>query len=726
MPFGSLAPDVTDPTDIGGQPVEGTALGPGLSWLARKYVPHVIAGILNLPQQAAQASEDLRTTGEYDPAAPVNAALMTMGGTGFGAPRGAIGAGPTLQRSVLPMDEASRMARAADQGYTIPAYHATKEEFDTFDPRKTGDIGIHFGTAEQANQVIKPYLSAASGKPTGYEEGANILPVQLKMDNPLRVKDQFSTLGTRFINRAKQWTLETPNFLANAAERGEIYEAAKRADLARRRGGGDWSIQLDPSKDNARQAYEGASRDFWQAIQKSAQRQGYDGLVYSNRVEGKGDSYVVFDPSQVRSRFAAFDPANQGSGYLLGAGPTDRRAASALIAGASDQPTGIRAYHGSPYDFDRFDLSKIGTGEGSQAYGHGLYFSELPEVAAGYRKQLAHSPNVYLDNKNVGPVSELVAPPMKVGSLSSTVTTPGVRAGLSNPNLSALPERAQEALAGSGSVGSLDEAIATMREQAGQSWRGKAAQKIWNERADALEALRGRLEIRPGGRMYEVNINARPEQFLDWDRPLSEQHPEVQQALTSLGVSIPKPPQMATIADPVIRGIVRRALGQNEGKAENLGLIIDNDAGLYHSAIQHAKNRGRDLEGEDIRASDYVEQQARPFLDALHHAQNSTAAQVMQRAYGNPMHGGDLIGKNTATPEELTAGLRESGIPGIRYLDQGSRGSGQGTSNYVVFDDKLIDIIRKYGLAGLAAGPAAAGGASAFGSLSPRLPDQSQ
>jgi hypothetical protein len=34
----------------------------------------------------------------------------------------------------------------------------------------------------------------------------------------------------------------------------------------------------------------------------------------------------------------------------------------------------IRAYHGSPHDFDRFDLSKIGTGEGAQArlrrYGH--------------------------------------------------------------------------------------------------------------------------------------------------------------------------------------------------------------------------------------------------------------------------------------------------------------------------------------------------------------------
>ena len=44
---------------------------------------------------------------------------------------------------------------------------------------------------------------------------------------------------------------------------------------------------------------------------------------------------------------------------------------------------GIRAFHGSPHDFDKFDVSKIGTGEGAQAYGHGLYFAENEGVAKG-------------------------------------------------------------------------------------------------------------------------------------------------------------------------------------------------------------------------------------------------------------------------------------------------------------------------------------------------------
>jgi len=49
----------------------------------------------------------------------------------------------------------------------------------------------------------------------------------------------------------------------------------------------------------------------------------------------------------------------------------------------------IKAYHGSPYDFDKFDASKIGTGEGAQSYGYGHYLAESEKVASGYRDRLA-------------------------------------------------------------------------------------------------------------------------------------------------------------------------------------------------------------------------------------------------------------------------------------------------------------------------------------------------
>jgi hypothetical protein len=46
-------------------------------------------------------------------------------------------------------------------------------------------------------------------------------------------------------------------------------------------------------------------------------------------------------------------------------------------------------YHGSPHKFNKFDMSKIGTGEGAQAYGHGLYFAESPVVAKSYQEALS-------------------------------------------------------------------------------------------------------------------------------------------------------------------------------------------------------------------------------------------------------------------------------------------------------------------------------------------------
>jgi hypothetical protein len=46
----------------------------------------------------------------------------------------------------------------------------------------------------------------------------------------------------------------------------------------------------------------------------------------------------------------------------------------------------LDVYHGSPYKFDKFDPTKIGTGEGAQAYGHGLYFAENPSVAGEYAR----------------------------------------------------------------------------------------------------------------------------------------------------------------------------------------------------------------------------------------------------------------------------------------------------------------------------------------------------
>ncbi len=49
------------------------------------------------------------------------------------------------------------------------------------------------------------------------------------------------------------------------------------------------------------------------------------------------------------------------------------------------------AYHGTPHRFDNFSLEAIGTGEGHQAHGWGLYFAGNRGVSEGYREQLRDS-----------------------------------------------------------------------------------------------------------------------------------------------------------------------------------------------------------------------------------------------------------------------------------------------------------------------------------------------
>lgn len=44
----------------------------------------------------------------------------------------------------------------------------------------------------------------------------------------------------------------------------------------------------------------------------------------------------------------------------------------------------ITAFHGSPAQFEKFDLSKIGSGAGNEYYGRGVYFTESPELAKSY------------------------------------------------------------------------------------------------------------------------------------------------------------------------------------------------------------------------------------------------------------------------------------------------------------------------------------------------------
>ena len=82
--------------------------------------------------------------------------------------------------------------------------------------------------------------------------------------------------------------------------------------------------------------------------------------------------------------------------------------AEMLGAMANRTVSPLDVYHGSPHRFPptarnplgEFDASKIGTGEGAQVYGHGLYTAEAPAVATEYAKTLS-SKSMTIDNQPI-------------------------------------------------------------------------------------------------------------------------------------------------------------------------------------------------------------------------------------------------------------------------------------------------------------------------------------
>lgn len=183
----------------------------------------------------------------------------------------------------------------------------------------------------------------------------------------------------------------------------------------------------------------------------------------------------------------------------------------------SGEKAGIKAYHGSPHDFDEFKTEAIGTGEGVQLYGHGLYFAESEDVARGYRDALA---------------SRKPKPTYKGRGYDE----------LEGPEYRALA--AIEALVTSNSIGKLSPkeakglAITALKQQ-----KKRAAENIdpaireerlkdYDEDLAALESMSPD-DIVIGGSMYKVNIDADPDELVDWDAPVSEQPKAVQEVVAA-------------------------------------------------------------------------------------------------------------------------------------------------------------------------------------------------
>ena len=321
--------------------------------------------------------------------------------------------------------------------------------------------------------------------------------------------------------------------------------------------------------------------------------------IATSFVPGVGDvagAYADYkDISENWARMNALSKTAAVGAAALGAVPflPSRSQMHAGGAALQDAVQKIKAYHGSPHDFDRFSTSQIGTGEGAQRYGHGLYFAENEDVAKGYK-----SSTNYADKKR-----------QFLSELPEDADIDEVMDVLENTDTFSPQMR---------------ELVSALAEDdwLGFDYPAQAITAATSKNIDNFDVSPRLKKAVDSGSMYQVEIDASPDEFLDWDLPLSDQSELVLKNLRQNASKLKK--------DLYLRG----------GIEEVINAPLQTGQGLQ-SRIR------TELRGE-VEAAQY---------------------------------------------------LNNMGVKGIRYKDGNSRGADGGTSNYVVFDENLISIARKYGIA---------------------------
>jgi hypothetical protein len=310
----------------------------------------------------------------------------------------------------------------------------------------------------------------------------------------------------------------------------------------------------------------------------------------------------------------------------------------------------LDVYHGSPHRFPptaknplgEFDASKIGTGEGAQAYGHGHYLAEARGVGSGYQKDLGGGWRTAFNDEWSG---NLPQPAPLAGSM------------ISKHN------------------GNIEAAVADLRSSSEPAYRQAGD---WLEKQHAA----GAVQTKELGSLYKVDLpDEQIAKMLDWDKPLSQQPTALKPLLKDIENA------GAFAAEKI------KVLAQQPGLADWAKRDLMNDAAQIATSKspQHVSGVLKRMQ------LDYgISPDSGPFKNV---ANDFLGFVKGMQAVPNMDTGGGAISYLQARygQEAASKMLRDAGIPGIRYLDGGSRVGGKGTSNFVVFPggESMLTILER-------------------------------
>jgi len=317
----------------------------------------------------------------------------------------------------------------------------------------------------------------------------------------------------------------------------------------------------------------------------------------------------------------------------------------------------IEGYHGTPHSFNQFDFSHMGSGEGAQAYGWGGYLAELEDTSIGYRDALSGGKKVSVVDGVRG-----VEPTAMENWVFNNY---GGDAKKAYKRLSESPRATEvkDKLLNSSKVDELglgfsDYDIAKMDFDNFQA------------KLNEIKALEGKkLTFEPAGHMYEVEVNANPDELLDWDKPISQ--------------------QSSVIKDASSKFIEKYSKGIEASRIKSI--LGDDPTGedLYELPQFLSQNGGLLSSNSPKATSEYLD---------------SIGVKGIKYADGNSRNADWQL----STPDTTVSGkwmVKDANKPnskGLQYENEfeardalGKRGE---TSNYVVFNDKIMKIAKKYGV----------------------------
>ena len=365
------------------------------------------------------------------------------------------------------------------------------------------------------------------------------------------------------------------------------------------------------------------------------------------------------------------------------------------IVPPTETEPGIIAFHGSGADFDEFRLEMIGTGEGSQAYGYGLYFTDSEDIAKFYKDTVGQERNQIqfkgkpLDSVYTADIYE------NFGDDISEIIQKAKEMGVAGGD----EEIIEDAVIGV--FANLSQGLSNMKDaqaavdslRSGRSTGFSPEKTIYRY---FIEPEVKEADI-PEGKMYKVALSPKPDELLDYDRSLSEQSDSVQEkAKKVLSLLYPdvKNPALSMRGSDLLKQIENR-VAVSRGNIEKMSDPIDADINRIDPNNQKS---------EAAIAAQIMSEAGIPGIKYFDNASRNTA-------------GGELIDVTEAEDgfrakiavENRAGGLGGSGRivttsspyktrqEALDWADEATKRSGR---NYVIFDDKAVKILEKYGIVG--------------------------